>query len=49
VTADEADEFDDSRIASLKEMGFTTEEVKNALAQCNDDVNDALTLLLSSR
>ncbi len=49
VSTEEADEYDDSRIASLKEMGFTAEEARNALAQCNDDVNEALTLLLGSR
>ena len=41
-------EFEDSRISSLKEMGFTSEEAVNALIACNDDVNEALNLLLSN-
>lgn len=42
------DDFDDSRINSLVDMGFSREDVQNALARCNNDVNEALTFLLSS-
>ena len=49
---DESDDilFDmqDSRIKSLVEMGFSDEQAKEALIACNNDVNEALTLLLSS-
>ncbi len=41
-------EIEDSRISSLKEMGFTAEQAEGALATCNGDVNEALTLLLSA-
>jgi len=43
-----AAEFEDSRIASLKEMGFTAAQAESALEACNGDVNEALTLLLTS-
>lgn len=43
-----AAEFEDSRIASLKEMGFTAAQAESALEACNGDVNEALTLLLST-
>ena len=41
-------EIEDSRISSLREMGFTAEQAEGALASCNGDVNEALTLLLST-
>jgi len=41
-------EIEDSRIASLKEMGFTAAQAESALEACNGDVNEALTLLLTS-
>ena len=40
-------DMQDSRIKSLVEMGFSEEEAKNALIACNNDVNEALTMLLS--
>lgn len=42
-------EFDDSRIASLKEMGFSAEDAMNALRICDGDVNEALNYLLTSK
>jgi len=42
------DDFDDSRINSLVDMGFSREDVRNAMARCNNDVNEALSFLLSS-
>jgi hypothetical protein len=42
------DDFDDSRINSLVDMGFSREDVQNAMARCNNDVNEALSFLLSS-
>lgn len=47
VAGEEVAEFEDSRLASFKEMGFSTEQAMNALAACNDDVNEALSMLLS--
>lgn len=49
VDGDDVAEYEDSRISSLKEMGFSTQEAVDALIACNDDVNEALTMLLSSR
>jgi hypothetical protein len=46
---EEAAEEDDSRITSLKEMGFTFAEATKALDDCHGDVNEALTLLLSTQ
>jgi len=37
----------DSRIASFTAMGFTVEQTEAALRKCNNDVNEALSLLLS--
>lgn len=42
------DDFDDSRINSLVDMGFSREDVLNALSRFNNDVNEALSFLLSS-
>jgi hypothetical protein len=42
------DDFDDSRINSLVDMGFSREDVRNAMVRCNNDVNEALSFLLSS-
>jgi uncharacterized UBP type Zn finger protein len=41
------DEMLDGRLTSLREMGFTLSDSEWALQQCNDDVNEALNLLLS--
>lgn len=49
IDGDDVAEYEDSRITSLKEMGFTTQEAIDALIACNDDVNEALTLLLSHK
>ena len=49
VDGDEVAEFEDSRITSLKEMGFTAQEAIDALIACDDDVNEALTYLLSRK
>lgn len=43
------DEMIDSRISSLTEMGFTTEQATTALRAANDDVNDALNMLFEGR
>lgn len=40
-------ENEDSRISSLREMGFTFEESQKALDDCHGDVNEALSLLLA--
>ena len=37
----------DARIQMFTDMGFTTEQAEAALRACNNDVNEALTLLLS--
>ena len=42
------DDFDDSRTTSLVNMGFSIEDVRKALATCNNDINEALNFLLSS-
>ena len=47
--AESAAAFEDSRISSLVEMGFTSSEATDALLACKNDVNEALTLLLSTR
>ena len=44
----EYEDINDSRITTLIEMGFNIEQIRNALQACDDDVNEALTLLLSS-
>jgi len=49
VGGDDVAEFEDSRISSLKEMGFTSQEAVDALIACDDDVNEALTYLLSRK
>eukprot|EP01033_Poteriospumella_lacustris_P008020 gene8020-5772_t len=49
IDGDEVAEYEDSRISSLKEMGFSAQEAIDALIACNDDVNEALSLLLSSK
>jgi uncharacterized UBP type Zn finger protein len=41
-------EMVDSRIQSLVAMGFTAADAESALRRCNNDVNEALNLLLSS-
>lgn len=40
-------EMVDSRISVFTEMGFTAEQAEQALKDCNNDVNEALTLLLN--
>ena len=47
VTHGTVSEMVDSRISVFTEMGFTVEEATEALRRCNNDVNDALTMLLS--
>lgn len=49
IGGDDVAEYEDSRISSLKEMGFSSQEVVDALIDCNDDVNEALNLLLSRK
>lgn len=49
IDGDEVAEYEDSRISSLKEMGFSTQEAIDALIECNDDVNEALSMLLGQR
>lgn len=38
----------DSRIQSLVSMGFSAADAENALKVCNNDINDALSFLLTS-
>jgi hypothetical protein len=45
---DSYEEFEDSRISSFLEMGFTKEQALHALAACQDDVNEALNMLLGT-
>ena len=47
VESDSIEELVDARIQMFNEMGFTNEQAIEALRQCNNDVNEALTLLLS--
>lgn len=47
VTEGSISEMVDSRIASLTEMGFTHEQAERALIEADNDVNEALTILLS--
>lgn len=42
------EEMVDSRIQSLTAMGFTVEQAQQALRAANNDINEALNLLLSS-
>ena len=49
VTKGTVEEMVDSRIAGFTEMGFSPEEARGALDKCNNDVNAALNLLLSSK
>jgi uncharacterized UBP type Zn finger protein len=41
-------ELVDSRISMFTEMGFTAEQAENALKECNNDVNEALSMLSGS-
>lgn len=41
-------EMVDSRVSSLVSMGFSATDAENALKRCNNDVNEALNLLLQS-
>lgn len=43
------DEMEDSRISSLVEMGFSREEALEALSARSNDINEALSYLLSRR
>lgn len=47
VTQGSTSEMVDARIATFTEMGFSHEQAEEALRQCNNDVNEALTWLLS--
>ena len=42
------EDFDDSRMKTLQDMGFSVEEARQALVMCNHDVNEALNLLLGN-
>ncbi len=42
-------EMVDSRISTFTDMGFTAEQAMEALRRSNNDVNDALTMLLEGR
>ena len=47
VESGSIEELVDARIQMFNEMGFTNEQAVDALRRCNNDVNEALTLLLS--
>ena len=49
VTHGTISEMVDARISVFTEMGFSPEEATEALRKCNNDVNEALTMLLSSK
>ena len=49
VTHGTVSEMVDSRISIFTEMGFSAEEAVTALQRSNNDVNEALTMLLSSK
>ena len=41
-------EMVDARIAMFTEMGFSAEQAEDALKACNNDINDALSVLSNS-
>ena len=47
ITHGTISEMVDARISVFTEMGFSPEQATEALKQCNNDVNDALTMLLA--
>ena len=47
VTQGTISEMVDARISVFTEMGFSAEEATDALRRCNNDVNEALTMLLN--
>jgi hypothetical protein len=49
VTHGTISEMVDARISVFTEMGFSPEEATEALRKCNNDVNEALTMLLASK
>lgn len=49
VTEGTISEMVDSRISIFTEMGFSSEQAVAALKVSNNDVNEALTLLLSDK
>ena len=49
VTEGTVSEMVDSRISTFTEMGFSADQAVAALRQSDDDINEALTLLLSTK